>query len=145
MKLIFGSDHAGHTLRRVLVHTARRDGHECVEVGAMGEDPYDYPDAADDLAPRILSGEFELGVLICGSGIGICIRANRHPGIRAANCWNVESAKLARLHNHANVLCLGERLVEAERAVEILTAFLKAPEDHAERHERRVGKLDAAI
>lgn len=145
MRLVFGSDHAGFALRKLLVAHAEKSGHTAQEVGAASEDPYDYPDAADELAPIILNGEADLGILVCGSGIGICIRANRHPGVRAANCWNEESARMARLHNHANVLCLGQRLTEAGLAPRILDAFLEGSEDHAERHERRVRELDRPL
>ncbi len=143
MKLIFGSDHAGFGLRKDLAAHAAKLGHEVTEVGAMSESSYDYPDAASELVPRILTNEFDLGVLICGSGTGICIAANRHVGIRAANCCSVESAVLARQHNHANVLCLGARLVDLESAKAILEAFLQAEPDNDSRHLRRIAKLDA--
>jgi ribose 5-phosphate isomerase B len=143
LKLIFGSDHAGYGLRTQLAEQAELDGHQVSQVGAMSESSYDYPDAAEELVPRILNGDFELGVLICGSGTGICIAANRHKGIRAANCCSVESAELARQHNHANVLCLGARLVTFESAVAMMRAFLAAEPDPNSRHLRRIAKLDA--
>lgn len=141
--VVFTSDHAGYRLRRRLADKAKEIGVTVIEVGAPGEDSYDYPRAADEGVPMILSGQATFGVFICGSGIGICMRANRHPGIRAANCWSEESAKLARLHNNANVLCLGERLIEGPLAEKIMVAFLEGENDSAERHSRRVGMLDA--
>lgn len=111
--------------------------------GAMSTDSYDYPDAADLVVSELLSGRADLGVLVCGSGIGISIRANRHAGIRAANCCSAEMATLARQHNHANVLALGERLVSEGDAMEIFDAFLAGEPDLAERHARRVVKLDS--
>lgn len=145
MKLAFGSDHAGYELRKYLAKAVAESGNEVVEVGAQSPDPYDYPDAADLLVPMILEGVADLGVLVCGSGIGISIRANRHPGIRAAVCCGPEMAKLAREHNYANVLCLGARLIKEELALETLEAFLETQPDSAERHARRVAKLDSTI
>lgn len=142
MRLGIGSDHAGFDLSRSLAQRCRDLGHEVIEVGAMSEEPYDYPDAADALAPMILNGSVELGVLVCGTGIGISIRANRHPGIRAAVCCTPESAELARRHNHANVLCLGGRTLTREQALDILAAFLATDTDRDERHLRRIMKLD---
>lgn len=143
MTLVFTSDHAGFALRKHLAGWARARGYTVVEKGAPSEDSYDYPHAADEGVPIILSGEATFGVFICGSGIGICIRANRHRGIRAANCWNVESATLARLHNNANVLCLGQRLIDPSLAEQICEAFVTGETDPADRHARRVGMLDA--
>lgn len=143
MRLAFGSDHAGYALRRELAEVARELGHTVSETGAEGAAPYDYPDAADSVARAIQAHEADLGVLVCGSGIGMSIRANRHRGVRAALCCSVEAAKLARQHNHANVLCLGERTGSQEEARTILAAFLDTPTDEAERHVRRVRKLDA--
>lgn len=140
-KLIFASDHAGFNLRSHLARYAESKGIEVLEVGASGQDPYDYPLAADVLVPRILTGEFELGVLVCGSGIGVSIRANRYPGIRAAECWNEQVARLARNHNHANVLCMGERLISAETGEGILDAFLDEQPAEEDRHRRRVSML----
>jgi ribose 5-phosphate isomerase B len=145
MKLIFASDHAGFDLRRHLAAWATSQGHEVQEVGAMGKDPYDYPDAADAAAPMITSGAVPFGVFVCGSGIGISIRANRHEGIRAALCRSDLEATLARAHNHANVLCLGERLTTPFVAEAILAAFLAGIEDSNDRHVRRVEKLDGPI
>lgn len=145
MKLVFGSDHAGFEMRNHLAERAGSWGHEVSEVGAESNEAYDYPDAADLVARSVLEGKCDLAVLVCGTGIGVSIRANRHPGVRAAVCCTQRAAELARAHNHANVLCVGARLTEPSDAVEILRVFLKSPEDHEERHERRVQKLDGDI
>ena len=141
MKLIFGSDHAGFNLRKTLVDHAKAQGHEVIEVGAESTEAYDYPDAADIACEQYLGGGFDFGILVCGSGIGIEMRANKHPGIRAANCINETMASLSRSHNHANFLCVGERLVDAETGKAIFDTFLAGEPDMAERHQRRVGKI----
>lgn len=145
MKIVFGSDHAGYAMREALRAHADALGHETWWVGAPDERPYDYPDAADLAVQSILEGKADVGVLICGTGIGISIRANRHPGIRAANCCTPEMAEMARRHNHANVLCLGARLLSDADAVPVFDRFLATGEDREERHERRVEKLDGEL
>lgn len=142
MKLVFSSDHAGYVMRESLAAEARALGHEVTVVGAPSEEPFDYPDAADEAVRLVLSGEARFGVLVCGTGIGICIRANRHKGIRGAPCCSVEAARLAREHNDANVLCLGARITPPELALDMLKTFLSEPASDVERHKRRVAKLD---
>jgi ribose 5-phosphate isomerase B len=145
MRLVFTSDHAGYALREDLAAHAKRSGHEVAIVGAPSEDAYDYPDAADEAVRVLLSKEADFGVFVCGTGIGICMRANRYRGIRGAPCCSVESAKLAREHNDANVLCIGARITPTEQALQILDAFLTVPASDAERHQRRVAKLDGNV
>jgi len=145
LKLIFGSDHAGFELRRHLADWASDKGHDVVEVGANSDAAYDYPLASDAVACQLASGGFDLGILVCGTGIGVCIRANRYPHIRAAECTSPEMARLARLHNHANVLCVGGRIVSLGQSEPILEAFLETSPDDAERHSRRVDMLDAKL
>lgn len=145
MKIVIGSDHAALDLRGFLVGRLTEWGHEVSEVGAMDLTSYDYPDAADELVERIHSGGADFGILICGTGIGISIRANRHPGIRAALCTTEYMAKMAREHNHANVLCLGARVLGTEQAAAIAQVFLSASEDAGPRHAKRVEKLDANL
>ncbi len=145
MTLAFGSDHAGFRYRVELAKVAADMGYEISQFGAQSEEPYDYPDAADLVVEELLQGRATFGVLICGSGIGIEIRANRHPHIRAANCVTVQMAELAREHNHANVLCLGERLISLDLAGEIMKAFLVTAESEVPRHVRRVEKLDGCV
>ena len=128
-----------------LAQWARNERHEVKEVGALGDAAYDYPVASDAVVEGVLSGAHDVGVIICGTGIGVSIRANRHSGIRAANCCSEEMAGLARQHNHANVLCLGARLLSENDAVDILKRFVDTPESQEERHTRRVEMLDKSV
>lgn len=143
MRLLLGSDHAGFPMRRAIVALLQAEGHECEELGAMSEERYDYPDAADLLAARISEDQF--GIVICGTGIGISIRMNRHPGVRCALCTTELMATLAREHNYANVLALGARIVGPDQAWAIVRAFLIGTEDRAPRHAARVAKLDGTV
>lgn len=145
MKLAFGADHAGYELRSELAKWAAEQGHEVEEHGAMGPEPYDYPDASDLVAHRLLDASVDFGILVCGSGIGVDIRANRYIHVRAANCCSEEMAALSREHNHANVLCLGARLMDSERAKSILGTFLSTKESTEARHVRRVEKMDRDV
>lgn len=139
--IIVGSDHAGFTLKRALVESLEARGYEVTDVGTHDEGSVDYPDYAHRVASRIESGEFALGMLICGSGVGVSMAANRHPGVRAVVCSEPYSAEMARRHNHANVVCMGGRVVGIGVAEAILDAFLGA-QPEAGRHARRVGKID---
>lgn len=141
MTLVFASDHAGFALRGRLEDWARQRGDEVLVFGATSEEAFDYPDAVDAAVRELVQNHRPFGVFICGTGIGVSIRANRYPQIRAALCCSPEDAEMARLHNHANVLCLGGRTTSPERAIEILSTFLSTGEDDAERHARRVEKL----
>ena len=145
MNIVIGADHAGFEYAAKLREYLETEQGDVFQVGAKSTEPYDYPDASDAVAKSIRDGEATFGVLICGSGIGVCIRANRYFHIRAAQCFTLEMAQLARRHNHANVLCLGERTQEYSSCVEILKAFLETEEDHAPRHGQRVNKLDAPL
>jgi ribose 5-phosphate isomerase B len=145
VKLAFGADHAGFCLRRDLAEWAKGQGWEVAEFGAESTEPYDYPDAADLVARELERKTVDFGVLVCGSGIGVDIRANRYDFIRAANCTSTEMAELSRLHNHANVLCLGARLMDSEKAKEILETFLQTQESQEPRHIRRVEKMDRDV
>lgn len=145
MKLAFGADHAGYELREELAKWAADHGHEVEQHGASGPEPYDYPDASDLVAHRLLEGSVQFGILVCGSGIGVDIRANRYSHVRAANCVTEEMAALSREHNHANVLCLGARLMDSERAKRILRTFLETVESSEPRHVRRVEKMDRDV
>ena len=145
MKLAFGSDHAAFELRQAVAAHARQKGYDVDEFGAAGTDSYDYPVAADEVCTRILSGEYPIGVLFCGTGIGITIRANRYHGIRAANCTSTLMAELARQHNDANVLGLGARILTVEEAIAIFDVFMSTAPSEEPRHVRRVEKLDADV
>ncbi len=138
--LIVGSDHAGLELKRELVGIAAELGYEVRDVGTHTSDSTDYPDYAHQVSSAVASGE-GLGLLVCGTGLGMSMAANRHPGVRAAVCGDVFSASMTRQHNDANVLCIGSRVVGAGLASEILKAFLNASFEGG-RHERRVNKIE---
>lgn len=141
-RIAIGSDHAGFESKE----RAKRDllalGVEVVDKGTNSLDSVDYPDFGAAVARAVASGEVERGVLICGSGIGVSIAANKIPGARAALCWNEESTRLAREHNDANVLCFGARFIEPEQAARMVRLFLET-EFAGERHTQRVEKLSA--
>lgn len=145
MTIALGSDHAGYELRTALKDHLAAQGHRITEHGADSTDRFDYPEASNLVARQVLDKKADFGILVCGTGIGVSIRANRFPGIRAALCTSNEMARLAREHNYANVLCLGARILEQGTAFEIADTFLQGSEDHAERHENRVGLLDADL
>ncbi len=134
------ADHAGYELKSVLKAELEAMGYEVLDLGTEGAESVDYPDFADALAGAIRDGRAERGVLVCGSGIGISIAANRHREIRAAPCHDARSARLARQHNDANVLALGARLIGVEAAKDCLKTFM-ATEFEGGRHARRVAKL----
>lgn len=137
-KILISSDHAGFFLKEFLIDELVKLGFSLVDLGTNSpQKSVDYPDFAQKLSKKLKT---EKGILICGSGIGISIAANRFKHIRAALCHDVESAKLSRAHNDANVLCLGARVVTNKLALSIAKAFLKS-EFEGERHERRVKKL----
>lgn len=145
MKLVVASDHAAFDMAEVITASLTAAGHDVARKGASSIEAYDYPIAADDLCGEILAGNAEFGILLCGTGIGVSIRANRHLGIRAALCTSPEMARLARQHNHANVLCLGARILTIEQAVSITETFLVSAESHEGRHENRVSLLDRNV
>lgn len=141
MKLLIASDHAGFTLKEFLKEKAQEEGHMLIDYGTTGETPsVDYPDFALKLVEGFKRKEGELGILICGTGIGICIAANRYPGIRAALCHDVTTARLARLHDNANILVLGSRVIGKIVAEDCLKIFLETPFEGG-RHIKRVEKL----
>jgi ribose 5-phosphate isomerase B len=134
------ADHAGFELKQLLAAELAARGFEVLDLGTDGPQSVDYPDFGDALAQAIRDGRAERGVLVCGSGLGIAIAANRHPGVRAAPCHNETAARLARQHNDANVLALGARLIDVEGAKDCLRTFLDT-EFEGGRHARRVEKL----
>jgi len=138
--LIVGSDHAGLDLKRELSGVAAELGYELVDLGTQSSDSTDYPDYGHLVASAVGRGE-GLGLLVCGTGIGMSMTANRHPGVRAALCGDVYSASMARRHNDANILCIGARVAGGGLAAEILKAFVSASFEGG-RHERRVKKID---
>ena len=141
MKIALGADHAGYELKALLVTTLQEWGHEVVDLGTDdAHTSVDYPDFGAAVAYHVANGDADLGVAVCGSGIGISIAANKVPGVRAALVHDATSARLAREHNHANVLCLGSRLIGPPVAQDALAAWLGA-EPGAGRHLARIDKL----
>ena len=140
-KIIIGCDHGGFELKQeVIAHLTKR-GIEVTDVGTYSTESCNYPDYACALCARIQSGEFERGILICGTGIGISIAANKHDGIRAACCSDTFSARLTREHNDANILCFGARVVGEGLALDLVDAFLGAEYLNNGNHVVRVGML----
>ena len=135
-----GSDHAGYSLKQRLAAELRTLGHEVLDLGAHDADRVDYPDFGAAVGWAVAGAEADLGVCVCGSGIGIAMAANKVPGVRAAPVHDATSARLARQHNDANVLCLGERLLDPDVASEAVRAWLDA-EFEGGRHVGRVAKL----
>jgi ribose 5-phosphate isomerase B len=141
MRVAFGSDHAGFSLKEILKAELVGLGHDVVDVGTSGaEISVDYPRFGAAVGRAVAGGDVDLGVCICGSGNGIAMAANKVPGVRAAVVHDVTTASLARRHNHANVVCLGSRVVGAIVATEALIAFLSAPEEGG-RHCDRIAQL----
>jgi ribose 5-phosphate isomerase B len=140
--IAIASDHAGPDYKARLIEYLTGKGYTCLNMGTDTDASVDYPIYADKVCQKITSGEAELGILICGTGIGMSIAANKHKGIRAGLCGDPESASLTRQHNNANILCMGARIISFEKAVEITDAFLES-EFLGGRHQRRVDMLEA--
>ena len=143
MRIVVGADHAGFDLKRVLADYLRGIGHEVIDAGTNSDEPVDYPDYAEALGKVLLEGRAERGVLICGSGVGASVSANKIPGIRAGLCHNTYSARQGVEHDEMNVLVLGARVVGVELAREVVDNFLAAKFCGEERHRRRVDKIAA--
>jgi ribose 5-phosphate isomerase B len=142
MRVAIGTDHRGFPIREKLVELVRQFGHEVIDVGTFTPDAVDYPDIAAAVAHKVSSGEVDRGILVCGTGLGMCIAANKVRGVRAAPCHDDITAELSRRHNNANILCLsadmlGERLID--RMIEI---WLSTPFEGG-RHARRVDEITA--
>lgn len=140
MKIAVGADHAGFQQKQALAEHLRAQGHAVTDLGTNGEASVDYPDYAQAVGQAVAKGEVDRGVLVCGTGIGMCITANKVPGVRAAVVWSEESALLAAEHNNANVLCLSGRLFSQEAAREMLDTWLSTPFGGG-RHQRRIDKI----
>lgn len=143
MKLVIGSDHAGFQLKVFIGDFLRAQGHEVLDVGAFNENPSDYPDYAEAVGRAVLDKKAERGVLICGSGVGASVAANKLPGIRAGMCHDTYSAHQGVEHDDINVLVLGARVIGVMLAQELVKAFLGAKFSNEERHVRRLGKIRA--
>ena len=141
MKIAVGSDHAGFRLKQLLRDYLLQEGHEVEDVGTFSEESVHYPEFAFKVARLVADGKVERGVLVCGSGIGMCMAANRFKSVRAVHATEPYSAKMSRRHNDSNVLCLGERFIGRDMALEILRVWLAEPFDGG-RHNIRVQMMD---
>ena len=141
MKIAVASDHAGYQLKQRVRIELQRAGHDVADLGSHSDEPVDYPDYARAVAEAVLSGAAGRAVLICGSGAGACVAANKFKGIRAATCHDIFSAHQCVEDDDCNVLCLGARVIGSEVAVEIVHRFLAAKFSGAERHLRRLAKI----
>ena len=139
-KIAIGSDHAGFPYKEPVIEWLTTNGFEVKDFGTYSADSADYADFAHPVANAVESGEFDLGILVCGSANGVAITANKHQGIRAAICWQDELAVLARSHNNANVVCIPQRFITIEEAKKIVQAFLTTDFEGG-RHATRVNKM----
>lgn len=141
MKVVLGADHAGYGLKEELKEVLRQEEVEFLDIGTMnGDESVDYPDFAEAVARKVVSGEFDRGIIVCGTGVGVAIAANKVTGIRAANCNDTVCARFSREHNDANVLTVGSRIIGPAVAQEILRTWLKTDFEGG-RHARRVDKI----
>ncbi len=141
VRIAIANDHAGHELKELLASRVRELGHTVLDLGPPREGSVDYPDYAHAVARVVATGEADVGILVCGTGIGMSMAANRHGGVRAALCHDAFTAEAARRHNDANVLCLGGRTTGPGVALQILDVFLATPFDGG-RHQRRVQRIE---
>jgi len=141
VRIVIGSDHAGVDYKRRIVEALESRGDQVVDVGTHSPDPVDYPDVAERVVKVLRDGECERGILICGSAVGVSIAANRFPGMRAAVCHDAYSARQAVEHDDANILCIGQRVIGEELAVDVVGRFLDAVFSDDERHVRRLEKI----
>lgn len=143
MNVAFAADHAGYALKQELIPSTRSLGHRIDDLGTHDQNPVDYPDVARDVGRAVLSGAAERAVLICGSGVGASVAANKLSGIRAGICHDTYSARQGVEHDDMNVLVLGARVIGVELARELVTAFLEARFSREERHQQRLAKITA--
>lgn len=143
MKLVIGGDHAGYPLKVKVVERLRSWGHDVTDVGTHSTEPVDFPDIAQDLCAHLTRKEAERGLMVCGTGVGAAIAANKIPGVRAALCHDIHSAHQCVEHDDVNVMCLGAWIVGEKVAFELIDAFLKAEHSQDEEFRRRVAKLEA--
>ena len=145
MKIAFANDHAAYDVRQALIDYIKSLGHSVKDFGWSQNTSCDYPDYAIPASESVAKGESDFGILLCGSGIGMCIVANKVKGIRAALCWNEEVAKLSRLHNNANVLCLPARFLTLEELKKVIAAWLSTPFSNEARHQNRINKIPQGV
>ncbi len=142
MRLAIASDHGGFQLKSQLVGKLREAGHEVEDLGTHSAESTDYPDYAHTLARGVADGTWPRGILVCGTGVGMAIAANRHAGVRAVNCSDTYTARLSREHNDSNVLTVGERVLGPGLAWDVVSAWLEGTFEGGERHTRRVSKIE---
>jgi ribose 5-phosphate isomerase B len=143
MRVVIGGDHAGFQLKQIISESLRSAGHTVIDVGTDSDEPVDYPDYAEALGKVVGEGTADRGVLICGSGVGASVAANKIPGIRAGLCHDSYSARQGVEHDEMNVLVLGARVIGSALAQELVDCFLGAQFNHEERHRRRLQKIKA--
>jgi ribose 5-phosphate isomerase B len=142
MRFAVGADHAGFPLKGTVIQALKESGHDILDVGTNSTEPVDYPDYADKVAAALVLGKADRGVLICGSGVGACVAANKIHGIRAGLAHDVYSAHQGVEHDDVNVLCLGARIIGSALAIELVQAFAGARFTGEDRHQRRLSKIN---
>ena len=140
MKIVLAADHGGFELKEIIKKSLLQAGQKIVDVGCSSSASVDYPDYADKAVSTIITGDCDRGILVCGTGIGMSIAANRHREIRAANCFDIHTAKLSREHNNANIICLGARVLKTDQAIQMVMAWLET-DFSGGRHQKRVAKF----
>lgn len=143
MKIVIASDHAGYNYKTILLKEIEEQGYNVIDLGTYDEQPTDYPDQATAIANALLKNEGDRGIIICGSGVGVSVAANKFKGIRAGVCHDTYSAHQCVEHDNVNILCLGQRVIGIELAREIVFTFLKAIFTNAPRHVQRLEKITA--
>ena len=143
MRVVIGADHAGFELKAPIIEHLAQAGHEVLDVGTHSTEPVDFPDYARAVAEAVLSGKAERGILVCGSGVGACVAANKLAGIRAGLCHDSYSAHQGVEHDDMNVLCLGAQVIGPELALELVRTFLAARFLGEEKYRRRLAKIEA--
>jgi ribose 5-phosphate isomerase B len=140
VKIVIAADHGGFELKETISRHLVAAGREIEDIGCFSTESVDYPDFAERAVELILNGDCQMGILVCGTGIGMSIAANRYRNIRAANCFNVYTAKMSREHNNANIICLGARVLDADLAIQMVDAWLDTAFAGG-RHQRRIDKF----
>jgi ribose 5-phosphate isomerase B len=140
MKIAIGGDHAGFEYKKIILNWLQEQNYETADFGPYTSESMDYPDSVHPLATAIEEGKYDLGILICGSGNGVCMTANHHKNIRAGLAWNNEVAELIRQHNNANVICLPARFIDSELALKLVKTFISTDFEGG-RHAQRVDKI----
>ncbi len=140
-KIALGGDHAGYSLKSLLIENLTQAGYGIIDCGPEDECPCDFPDFAEKVAAEVRAGRAQRGIMVCGSGVGVCVAANKIPGIRASICHDTYSARQGVEHDDMNVLCIGARIIGQELAFELIHSFLKADYSPQPRHQNRVDKI----